>query len=292
MDTNIKFVQLADPQFGMFAHFSGISDQEILDFKARNCHVRKSPLISGCENEKRLFGKAIDASNRIQPDFVVVCGDMTNNAADPVQIGLVKSGASKLSPNIPIHWVPGNHDVAVDNKVPTQEYIDKYRQNYGNDYYAFDLKGVKFLVINSVVLDRPDNVNDELKSQLSFIDETLTDAERHSVPVIVFTHHPLFLSAPDEPVDEYPNGGSFSLRTPSAWSVHRARRDPLIDRFNDSTVIGVFAGHGHRNHYSEVGKITMVASSSVGYPLENDPSGYRIVSLDKEKKMSHKFFSL
>ena len=292
MDTNIQFVQLADPQFGMFARFGGISDQEILDLKARNIHVRKSPPIKGYEDEKRLFEKAMDASNRIQPDFVVVCGDMTNKAADPVQIGLVKSGASKLSPNIPIHWVPGNHDVAADNQVPTQQYIDSYRQNYGNDYYDFDLNGVKFMVINSVVLDRPDNVHNELKSQLSFIDETLTEAERLSMPVIVFTHHPLFLSPAEEPVDEYPNGGSFSLKTPGAWSIHRMRRDPLIERFIDSTVTGVFAGHGHRNHYSEVGKITMVASSSVGYPLENDPSGYRVVSIDKDNKISHKFFSL
>ena len=39
----------------------------------------------------------------------------------------------------------------------------------------------------------------------------------------------------------------------------------------------VFAGHWHRNNYSAYGNMQVVASGPVGYPLGDDPSGYRIV---------------
>ncbi len=80
--TPFHFIQLADPQFGMFASLSGKTEEEITEFRRAGLTVRPAPKIEGFERETALFEKAIAEANRLRPDFVVTCGDMADDPTD------------------------------------------------------------------------------------------------------------------------------------------------------------------------------------------------------------------
>ena len=49
--------------------------------------------------------------NRLKPAFVLNTGDMTDNSTNQSQIGAYKKVIARLDPSIPLHHLPGNHDV-------------------------------------------------------------------------------------------------------------------------------------------------------------------------------------
>ena len=161
METNFRFIQLADPQFGQFSRFSGMSDHEIMTFKRSNLIVHKESKYYHFDNETRLFSKAISIANDLAVSFVVICGDMVNTPGNQEEVNTVKTISRQLKKNIPIFWVPGNHDVGADTEVPTIKSLNQYRKEFGEDYFSFTNNGYKFLVINSVVLAHPELVDEE-----------------------------------------------------------------------------------------------------------------------------------
>jgi len=53
----------------------------------------------------------------------------------------------------------------------------------------------------------------------------------------------------------------------------------LLELFRRHGVQATFCGHWHRNHETRDGDMLEVLTSSVGYPLGDDPSGIRVVRL-------------
>ena len=51
MSTNFSFIQLADPQFGLFASYSGLTDEEIDAHAKRGVIVKKTHKITGFADE-------------------------------------------------------------------------------------------------------------------------------------------------------------------------------------------------------------------------------------------------
>ena len=98
----IFFVQMSDPQFGMY------TDNQ--DFAQETAN----------------FEFAIANVNRLRPAFVVVTGDLVNKAADAQQLAEYKRIAGKLDSAIPLYSVPGNHDVG---NTPSEASLKAYRQN-------------------------------------------------------------------------------------------------------------------------------------------------------------------
>src|SRR5437868_882524 len=104
---DLFFVQMADPQFGMYSNNADFS-QETANFEF-----------------------AIANANRLRPSFVVVCGDLINQAGDPRQTAEYLRVAAKLDRSIPLHNVAGNHDVG---NSPTPASLKVYRARFGPDY--------------------------------------------------------------------------------------------------------------------------------------------------------------
>jgi predicted phosphodiesterase len=75
------------------------------------------------------------------------------------------------------------------------------------------------------------------------------------------------------------------------WAIPNPTRSDLIDLFERGNVQVVFAGHWHRNNYARNGKMEMITSGPVGYPLGEDPSGYRLVKIDNTQ-ISHSYHKL
>ncbi len=236
------FLQMADPQFGMYAANMSF------------------------EKETELFEKAIAHANRLKPAFVVICGDMINRPGDEEQTKELLRIARKLDEKIPLYWVAGNHDV--DNQ-PSLENLEWYRKTFGKDWYSFHYGGCKFFVINTTIIHRPDKVHQEMEKQWEWLNDALRDTrDEESTHTIVFQHHPLFLRDPQEK-DGY-------------FNIPKQRRARYLELFKANNVIAVFAGHYHRNCYAKDGNMEMITSGPVGKPLGEDPSGFRIVKVFKD----------
>ena len=130
-NTNLSFVVMADPQFGMYADITKSRIQRGIDIGYMN------PVLEGFAKETSLFTEAIETSNKINPDFVVICGDMVHNSDSEEQFLELIRISRLLNQDIKLYWVAGNHDVG--NK-PTQASLDKYKKQFGEYNYSFQEK--------------------------------------------------------------------------------------------------------------------------------------------------------
>src|SRR5262245_60771162 len=167
---------MADPQFGQFAHFSGRTPEEIARYQRHGLNVHPAPKVTHFREETRRFETAIAMAAAARPRFVVVCGDMVNRAGDPGQVAEVKRIAAALPPDVPMRYVPGNHDACVDNEVPDAESLGRYRADFGPDFYAFREGDAHFVVLNASVLQHPERVRDDFDRQMSWLESALREA--------------------------------------------------------------------------------------------------------------------
>ena len=243
------FVQLADPQFGMYT--------ENHDFRQETAN----------------FEFAIATANRLRPAFVIVCGDLLNKPGDPEQSAEYLRIAKELDPSIPLYSVAGNHDIGNE---PTPESLSAYRNRFGRDYYTFRSGDMEGIVLDSGVIQVPEKVQDELAKQEAWLRDQLAKAKQEGVRhIVVFQHHPWFLSDPEEP-DQY-------------FSIPLVRRRKYLALFKEYGVRYIFAGHYHRNAEGHAGDIYMVTSGPVGKPLGKDGSGLRIVTV-RDSGLEHHYY--
>ena len=271
----------------MFASSSSKTDEEIAAFAERGLLVRKIPKIEGFAPETALFTRAIEHANRLKPAFLVMCGDMVNESDNDDQVAEVKRIAALLDDSIPMHWVPGNHDIAVDHTNPDQESLDRYRDNFGPDYYAFSHGGLRFIVINSTLFTSPGPLAAQAKAQLAFVEaEAIIASIQHTNSqnaaqgagrIVLFSHHPLFIDSPGEP--------------DNPWSITKRFREPLLELAADHGIKANFAGHWHRNNIVKKNGIEVISTGPVGFPLWHDPSGFRVVKVTA-RGITHEYHSL
>ncbi len=272
----INFIQMADPQFGMFSSISKLTKEEAQSRSREGLNLRYvEKEFDHFEPEIKLFTKAIAYANAYKPDFVVMCGDMVNEADSLEQRVELFRITDQLDKHIPIYWVAGNHDVG---NSPTTASLESYRTLFGSDNYSFQKNNCYFIAINSSVCSDPTAVPEEWDFLIEFLENELTKAsDNGALHKIIFLHHPLFLETSNE-ADNY-----FAIPSP--------RRQQIINLLDQYKVSAVFSGHLHRNNYRSLNDIEYVSSGPVGYPLDDDPSGIRIVDLD-DNGLSHRYISL
>ena len=263
-----RFLFLTDSQLGAYATFSGLTEADAAGYLARGMKVPVIPKVEGHKWDASRYRSAIELSNVLRPAFVVVGGDMTDDPMSEEQLTELIAITGRLDPQIPLKWVPGNHDVAFDKVAPTVESIQRYRSVFGPDYYSFDYEATRFVVVNTSVLDHPEHVPDELEAQFAFVEEALATGQ-DSAHIVLIGHHPLFVADPDE-VDSY-------------WNVPTATRRRMLDLIHRYGVRIGFAGHLHRNALARAGGFEMVTCGPVGVTLGDDPSGLTIVDVDRER---------
>jgi 3',5'-cyclic AMP phosphodiesterase CpdA len=234
------FVQMSDPQFGMFAKDAGFV------------------------HETANFEFAVAAANRIQPAFVVITGDLINKGGDPAQAAEFHRIAKKLDPKIRLFPVAGNHDVGNE---PTAASLAAYRNNFGPDYYSFRVGEIAGIVLNSNLERGAKNVPEEAAKMESWFKAELAKAKESGARhIIVFQHISFFLKSADEP-DQY-------------FNIPPDVRKRYLKLMHEYGVRQVFAGHYHRNELGQDGDLEMVTSGPVGMPLGGAKSGLRVVTVD------------
>lgn len=266
-DNRMRFVFLADTQLGAYASFSGLTEDDVTRYAAEHgMQVRAAPPSTGHEWDAARYEEAVDAINAIRPDLVLIGGDMVDDPGSTDQYETFAAITRRIDRQIPVRWVPGNHDIAPDTVAPTPESIAAYRDRFGPDYYAFDHGPLRFVALDTVVIDHPEGAPGEWEAQLAFLAAELADAAQRERPVVLIGHHPLFTAHPDEP-DDY-------------WNLPLVRRKPILDLIHRHRVPLGLAGHMHRNSTAYAGSFEMVTTGPVGYPLGADPSGFRVVDVD------------
>ena len=266
MSTGFRFVFLADTQLGAYATLSGFNDDQIAAYAERGMQVRKTPLVAGYEWDAERYRKAVEAINDLRPAFVLIGGDLIDDPNSDDQTEVFLSITDTIDDDVTVYLVPGNHDIAPDAVVPTPGSVAQYRERFGPDFYAFTHGRTRVVVMNTTVIDHPELVVEEWDAQRDFLTGELTDRNDPRIDRIVLAgHHPLFLDTVDEP-DSY-------------WNLPAERRTEVLALAGRAGVRIGFSGHWHRNHVATSAGFTQVISGPVGYPLGDDPSGYRIVDV-------------
>jgi hypothetical protein len=78
-------------------------------------------------------------------EFLIIEGDVLGD-----DLGLYPRMKEVLSPtNVPVYWVPGNHDLDADAPSDANSF-DTFRREWGPAYYSFDIGQVHFVVLDDV----------------------------------------------------------------------------------------------------------------------------------------------
>jgi 3',5'-cyclic AMP phosphodiesterase CpdA len=141
---------------------------------------------------------------------------------------------------VPFHAVPGNHDIGDKNVswMPADkvcdEYVRIYRQAFGQDHYAFRHGGVRFIVVNSLLLNS--GLTDEAE-QAEWLERELSGSATDRV--MVFMHYPPYICDVGE-------RGNYD-------NVDEPARSWLLALLRKPQVEAVFAGHTHNFWYDRIG---------------------------------------
>src|SRR6266404_7976639 len=120
--------------------FSIQSSAQVTIAQISDTHIGDKHAPHAADNLKR----AVEMINDRRPDAVILSGDIGEN---PHAWDEAKSILKKLK--APLYYVPGNHDVHSND-------VERYRSAFGKDYYDFEVKNVRFVVIDSQLLGNYD----------------------------------------------------------------------------------------------------------------------------------------
>jgi hypothetical protein len=185
--------------------------------------------------------KAVAAVNalRHQPDFIVFTGDLTHTTDDPLERRKRLREFREIAATLKVkdvRFMPGEHDASLDHG-------KAYREFFGDPTYAFDHKGIHFIVL--------DNVSDPAaligEEQLAWLKSDLDRLDRQA-PIVVFTHRPLF--------DLYPQWD---------WATRDGAK--ALELLMPYPNVTVFYGHIHQEHHHTTGHIAHHAARSLIFPL-------------------------
>jgi len=185
------FMQMADTQIGMAESLKPINPE--------TGELAFSLSDEALEAEIETVEKAVMQINRLKPAFVVVCGDMTDEAPAPAptpapatststgtgtlgtdtrdtrrkqQIDRCKGILKQIDATIPLLCCCGNHDVG--NR-PNFHSLKKYKEAWGNDYFSFWVQGTYCIVLNSQLYADSSECAEEARKQRHWISKTLED---------------------------------------------------------------------------------------------------------------------
>jgi Icc-related predicted phosphoesterase len=221
----------------------------------------------GYDNDLNSFKEAVSHINGLQPDFVVICGDMVDNFNDNSVADFIQA-QNELT--VPSYCSPGNHDVG---NAPTVSRLERYRQTFGDDYFSFEHKGYTFVIVNSSLWKAPLAVESE--KQDSWLRETLAVAREKNSPVFIVGHHPFYLTNPDE-AEEY-------------YNLPPAKRSELLALFEETGVVAVLGGHRHLLLINEYKGIQMVNGETTCRHFDESPLGFRLWHVESSTSIRHEF---
>jgi Icc protein len=187
---------------------------------------------------------AVDQINGLakQPDFLLHTGDISH-LSKPEEFDnvdqILKSANAK-----DVFYVPGEHDMLNDDG---KSYLERYGKSAkGAGWYSFDKKGVHFIGLVNVVNLKAGGLGSLGHEQLEWMEDDVKHL-KHSTPIVVFAHIPLW--------SVYPEWG---------WGTEdSAQALAYLKKFGSVTVLN---GHIHQIMQKVEGSVTFHTARSTAFP--------------------------
>ncbi len=225
---------------------------------------------SNYQQDKDSFRQAVIHINDLNPDFVVICGDLVNDANEK---SFSDFKEIKSSLKMPCYCVPGNHDIA---KKPYLESLRRYRKTIGKDYFAIEHKKTAFIFTNTQLWK--DHLDGESEAQDTWLKKRLQTVSRKAHQVFVVGHYPLFCKKPDEP-DEYMN-------------LPIDKRMELLSLYDQYNVVAILHGHTHTLTLNNYKDIQMLGGETTSRNFDKRPLGFRLWRVENNLPPKHEFVPL
>lgn len=224
--------------------------------------------MGGYEHDIKTFEQAVQQINKLNLDFVVICGDLVHHANDSsyTDFKRIMNGFK-----VPCFPAPGNHDVR--NK-PTDSSLQYYRETIGKDYYSFENKGYSFVVTNTQLWKV--EVDKESEKHDAWFKNTL-DSIGKNAPIFVVGHYPIFIKSPDEK-ELY-------------FNLPLVNREKILGLFKEYNVKAYLSGHKHETIINNVANIQFVSGETTSKNFDKRPMGFRLWEVSTDT-ISHKFVAL
>lgn len=205
------------------------------------------------------------ASMEPPPKFVLHLGDIVHPVPSvPTFSDAVDRFWDVVSPlRVPLYVLPGNHDVG-DKRIdwmPADQvcdsYLKKYREAFGKDYFSFEEGNLRFILINSLLLNS--GLSDE-ENQRKWLEEQISTASGKRI--FLFMHYPPYIHTVDE-------RGSYD-------NIDEPARSWLLEKIRNPVVEAVFAGHVHNFWYDSIGAADFYMLPSTAFLRHDFTEFYRV----------------
>lgn len=222
------FVQICDPQLGF----------------------------GGYEKDSLALAEEVAIINSLDPDFVLVCGDLVHIPGDKAYVDF-KTIISALE--MPYYLAPGNHDMGSYARDPQPDSMEYYRTVIGDDYYSFTYNNYSFVVVNSTLWADP--VPGETEKQDVWLRQAISDLDPKD-SLIVISHHQLFNDNPHEQDERAP--------------IDSEKRDELLALFKEAGMAAYLHGHTHMTSEKEFDGVKFVSGETTSVNFDKRPFGFRL----------------
>ena len=172
--------------------------------------------------------------------FMLHTGDVSHlSKASELDTAAQIVGAAGLD----VHYVPGEHDVLVDNG---SDFFARFNGASDRKWYSFDALGAHFVALVNVLDLRAGGLGRLGAEQLDWLEKDLRGRSA-STPLVIFTHMPLW--------DLYPEWG---------WGTDDAAQAlSYVKRFGSVTVLN---GHVHQVLQKVEGHVSFHTAMSTAFP--------------------------
>lgn len=230
------------------------------------------------DKEIALLEKAVEQINKLNPRFVVVCGDLVHAwPHKPLprkeQIQDYKRIMSKVNAHIPLVCVCGNHDVG---DTPNRASIAMYESEFGSHYFSFWVGGTQCFAINSSLIRDPSAAPDLFIEQEKWLKSQI-NSPYNPVHKFLFMHHPWFVNTIEDE-DSY-------------RMIPKKKRKAYLDLLANANFTATFSGHLHYNLHHQYQGMELITTSALGLPLRDDPSGFRVIKVEKDH-IEHAYYDV
>ena len=187
---------------------------------------------------------AIDKINGLSlpPEFILHTGDITH-LSKPEEFDTVDQIVKSATPK-EVFYVPGEHDMLDDEG---KQFLERYgKSSNGAGWYSFDKKGVHFIGLVNVLNLKAGGLGTLGPEQLDWLKNDLQPL-KHSTPIVVFAHIPLW--------SVYPDWG---------WGTEdSAQALAYLKKYGSVTVLN---GHIHQTMQKVEGNVTFHTAASTAFP--------------------------
>jgi len=186
---------------------------------------------------------AVDKINGLStaPEFLLHTGDISH-LSKPEEFDTVDQILKATGKEV--FFVPGEHDVLNDDGAQFRERYGKGAKGAG--WYSFEKKGVHFIGLVNVMNLKAGGLGTLGREQLEWLEDDVKHL-KHSTPLVVFAHIPLWTV--------YPDWG---------WGTEdSAQALAYLKKFGSVTVLN---GHIHQTMQKVEGNVTFHTAASTAFP--------------------------